>query len=83
VYRSYKDQGLVFLGIHGDEWSSALSTAKEEKIEYPIFNDVDEKSQKDYGVWGYPTIYVIDKKGVVRYMDPADLDATVKELLAE
>jgi peroxiredoxin len=74
---------LVFLGIHCDEWDDALNTAKEEKIEFPIFNDVDSKSQKAYGIWGYPTVIVIDKAGRVRHVDPMDLREAVQELLKE
>ena len=83
MYRSYKDQGLVLLGIHCDTWNDAVSVAQSEGIEYPITNDVNGATQKAYGVPGYPTIYVVDKQGVLRSIDPSDLGATVKELLAE
>jgi hypothetical protein len=74
---------LVLLGVHCDEWSEALSTAKSAPIEYPITNDVGRASQEAYAIAGYPTVYVIDKHGVVRYMNPPDLESVVKELLAE
>jgi peroxiredoxin len=74
---------LVFLGVHCDEWDEAVKVAESESIEYPLTNDTDGATQKAYDIGGYPTIYVIDKKGVVRYMDPPDLEEAVKELLAE
>jgi hypothetical protein len=74
---------LVFLGIHCDEWDGALKVARDESIEYPLTNDVDGKTQVAYGVEGYPTIIVVDKKGVVRHIDPPNLDEAVKELLKE
>lgn len=83
MYRSYKDQGLVFLGIHCDEWSEAVKTADEEKIEYPIFNDVRSASQNAYGIQGYPTVVVIDRAGKVRHVDPMNLEEAIKELLKE
>lgn len=83
MYRSYKDQGLVFIGIHGDKWDEAVAKAKDAGIEYPITNDDGGKTMDAYGVGAFPTIYVLDKKGVVRYIDPPHLGETVKELLAE
>lgn len=74
---------MVFLGIHCDEWSEALKAAKEDSIDYPLTNDVDGKTQTAYGIAGYPTIVVVDKKGVVRHVDPSNLEEAIKELLAE
>ena len=74
---------MVFIGIHCDDWDEAVKAADEIPIEFPITNDVGEASQKAYGIWGYPTVYVIDKKGVLRNIDPADLEGVVQELLNE
>lgn len=74
---------MVLLGVHCDEWDAGLARAKEAPIEYPIMNDVDSKTQTSYAIQGYPTVVVIDRKGIVRAIDPADLEATVIDLLAE
>lgn len=83
MYRSHKDQGLVFIGIHCDQWKEGLDAAKTDKIEYTVFNDDSDKSQNAYHIEGYPTVFVIDKTGVIRSVDPRDLDAEVTKLLAE
>ena len=74
---------MVFLGIHCDDWDEALKAAKDDPIEYPITNDTGEKSQEAYDIQGYPTLIVIDKTGVVRDIDPIDLEASIEKLLNE
>jgi hypothetical protein len=74
---------LVFIGVHCDDWDKGLEAAKEDGIEYIVANDDGEKSQTAYNLEYYPTIFVIDKEGAVRYQDPDNLEETIKELLAE
>lgn len=83
MYKSYKGQGLVLIGVHCDDWKKAQETAKKHQIDYPITNDVGGKSAKAFKIDGYPTVYVIDKKGVVRDVDPSNLETSVKKLLSE
>lgn len=74
---------MVFIGVHCDTWEEGKKAAEEDGVEYIVANDSDGKTQEAYEVTGYPTIYVIDKAGSVRYVDPPNLEETVKELLAE
>ena len=84
VYRRYKGQGLVLVGVHGDEdTAKAKSTAKEKKVAYPVVQFDPKVTLRNYRVMGFPTVFVIDKKGRVRFVDPPDLDAAVKKLLKE
>lgn len=68
-----KDRAAEFLKSSGLTHSSALSAP----------NDV----VKDYGVKGFPTVYVVDKGGKVAFRDhqpsTADVDAAVKKAIAE
>jgi peroxiredoxin len=74
---------LVFIGIHCDKWPEAQKTAKQHKISYPITNAIGGKSPKAYKIDGYPTVFVLDKKGVIRSVDPDNLEAEVKKLLKQ
>ena len=74
---------MILLGIHCDEWDEAVKVVKEYPIEYPVTNDVGDESQQAYVLLGYPTVYVIDKKGTLRDIDPVDLEAVVQGLLNE
>lgn len=82
VYASYKSQGLVLIGVHCDpDIAKRNACVKEKKIAYPVCNAVKDTSPKAYRIDGYPTVFVIDKKGVIREVDPGDLEAAVKKAL--
>ena len=57
-------------------------------MEWPSFYDGEEirgPIATSYDVQKYPTVYVIDAKGVIRYIDTRgeELDKAVETLLAE
>ena len=84
VYGSYKGQGLVLIGIHGDpDVKGRDGVVKENKLNYPICQDVKDKTMKAYKIEYYPTVFVIDRKGVIVSVDPPDLDKAVKAALAK
>ena len=56
---------------------------KRHGINYPVANDVNGRTQNAYGVAAYPTVFVLDRRGKVRYVDPDDLEASVARLLKE
>jgi peroxiredoxin len=86
----YAKQKVQFLGLSLDESSSELNSfIAAKKIPYPVAF-ADEDMQSDYGLRSIPTIYIIDKKGVVadKYMGFSDemgrkMEETIKRLLAE
>lgn len=83
-------QGLEILGLHVEEKNEALKNfIAENKVGYPVAV-AGEDLQTEYGLRSVPTMYLIDKKGVVaeKYMGYSDavrksLDSAIKRLLAE
>jgi cytochrome c biogenesis protein CcmG/thiol:disulfide interchange protein DsbE len=53
-YKDKREEGLRWLAQYGDPYTSS-------------FYDPDGKVGIDYGVYGVPETYVIDKKGVIRF----------------
>ena len=53
-YKDKREEGLRWLAQYGDPYASS-------------FYDPDGKVGIDYGVYGVPETYVIDKKGVIRF----------------
>jgi len=89
--RKYGKQGLQILGVSVDEGNDreVKSFIGERKISYPVAI-ADEDMQTEYGLRSIPTVYVINKRGMVaeKYQGYSDqtgkaMEETIKRLLAE
>jgi peroxiredoxin len=83
-----KDKPFVLLGVNSDPKQKILDAMKRENITWPFFWDGGNTSgpiAKQYGVRGWPTIYVLDHKGVIRYKNVRgeQMDQAVEKLLKE
>lgn len=73
-HSKYKDQGLVVIGNHYPEFSfeEDLSNLKEAvtrfDIQYPVAQDNDGATWRAYKNRYWPTLYLIDKQGHIRYV---------------
>ncbi len=68
AWQQYKDQEVVFLGIDiQDTDQDARAFLKEFGITYLNAWDVGGKVAIEYGVWGIPETYFIDRKGLITY----------------
>jgi len=89
LVRRLKDEPFTLLGINSDESRSALKKIiADEQITWPnIYGGPlgSNELAKRWNVWSWPTIYVLDHKGVIRYRDVRDrqLEEAVNQLLAE
>jgi len=89
--RKYGKQGLQILGMSVDDEGTEVvkEFIADRRINYPV-TTVGEDIIDEYGVRSIPTLFIINKKGVVveRYMgfseDTANaMEATIRKLLAE
>jgi cytochrome c biogenesis protein CcmG/thiol:disulfide interchange protein DsbE len=74
-YKDGRDEGMQWLKRFGDPYSLSAF-------------DVDGKVGIDFGVYGVPETFVIDKKGVIRYQQigpitPEALEKTLMPLIRE
>lgn len=89
LHERYRERGLVIIGIHTSEGAGQMGRyVREAKIPYPVAVDVGRATRELYRVDGYPDVYLIDRRGVVRYADvdqskPGNLEAAVRKLLGE
>ena len=73
-HQRYSDMGLVVIGIHSPEFSfekdiEAVRTyVKKKHILYPVTIDNDFFNWNRFKNRYWPAIYLIDKKGVIRYV---------------
>ena len=92
--QSYRDRGLTIIGVHTPETSEEYNLdnvrreAKSLGIQYPIVTDNDYKTWKAYNVEAWPTIFVIDKQGRIRWLHVGEgrydeTESVIKTLLAD
>lgn len=90
----YRSQGLVVLGMHSPELtyekdvSNVRQAVKDYSIKYPVAIDGDFANWNRYNVWAWPTWFIVDKEGYIRYThvgegDYAGSEKVIQQLLAE
>jgi thiol-disulfide isomerase/thioredoxin len=93
-HNKYKEQGLVVIGNHFPEFDreADLNNLKEAvlrlEVPYAVAQDNDGATWQAYGNHYWPTIYLIDKGGRIRYVHIgegayAETEAAIQALLAE
>jgi thiol-disulfide isomerase/thioredoxin len=78
---------LYVIGISDEDPDTIGGYLVSHKITYPMGVDADNKATRAYLVQGLPSVFVIDKAGVIRYAavgvpDFTELDAAVANALA-
>lgn len=72
-YKSYRDFGLVIIGVHAPEFvfSGVISNVEkgieEFGIEYPVVMDNEYRIWTDFANKYWPAKYIADKNGYIRY----------------
>ena len=90
----YRDRGLTIVGVHTPETQSeyVIDIVRREVpslgIKYPVVTDNDYKTWKAYGVEAWPTMFVLDKQGRIRWLHVGEgryeeTEAVIGKLLAE
>lgn len=93
-HETYKDQGLVIIGNHYPEFSHEadlgnLKAAVDElDIGYAVAQDNERATWAAYNNRFWPTLYLIDKQGHIRYKHIGEgayqeTEAAIQTLLAE
>ncbi len=88
VYEKYHAQGFEIVGISFDDDKAALERVlKNEKMTWPQHFDGEDAGKKwgdEYGISSIPTMWLVDKKGVLREPNARkDLARKVEQLMGE
>ena len=73
-HQKYAAKGLVVIGVHAPEFSyervidNVKRYVSEHAIQYPVAIDNDFDTWKRYQNRYWPAMYLIDKRGVIRYL---------------
>jgi thiol-disulfide isomerase/thioredoxin len=73
-YQTYKTQGFEIIGIHSPEFdyervpANVANAIQQHNLSYPAALDNEWSTWKAYNNHYWPALYLIDKKGLVRYV---------------
>jgi thiol-disulfide isomerase/thioredoxin len=90
----YRDKGLTVVGVHSPEfdYEKQLENLRREVaslgIHYPVVSDNDYQTWDAYNVAAWPTLFLLDKQGRIRWMhvgegDYDEAEQLIQKLLAE
>ena len=93
-YREYGNRGLVVIGVLTPETeveaepATVEAYARKHGISYPVAVDSDQVTWRSFGNWAWPTMYLVDKRGVVRLTQVGEgrygaMESQIQALLAE
>ena len=93
-YKTYASQGLVIIGNHFPEFpaeadlNNLKQAVKKLGIQYPVSQDNQGVTWNAYNNNFWPTIYLIDKYGLIRYIRIGEggydiTESAIQSLLAE
>ncbi|MBE9537781.1 MAG: TlpA family protein disulfide reductase [Proteobacteria bacterium] len=91
LWERHYDKGFRVIAINVDEdLAAALEFAAEQDVPFPLVRDEGRVLSKQYKVPGFPTHYLLDRRGRIRYSglgfnlkDVAAVSQEVETLLAE
>jgi thiol-disulfide isomerase/thioredoxin len=90
----YREKGLTVVGVHSPEFDDEkkLENVRREvaelQIRYPVVTDTDYATWRAYDVAAWPTIFVLDKSGRIRWTHVGEgaydeTEQVIQKLLAE
>ncbi len=93
-HAKYGDDGLVVIGVHSPEFQHERKLAnlqaamKRLNITYPVTQDNDFRIWRAYRNRYWPTLYLVDKRGDIRYFHIGEggydeTERVIQALLAE
>src|SRR5215204_5638064 len=93
-HERYRDKGLTIIGVHSPEFDEEkqIENLRQQVaslgIRYPVVSDNDYKTWNAYKVEAWPTAFLLDKQGRIRWMHVGEgkydeAEQMIQKLLAE
>ena len=93
-HERYADKGLTVIGVHSPEFDEEKDVENLRRqvaslgIRYPVVSDNDYRTWDAYNVAAWPTIFLLDKQGRIRWMhvgegDYGEAERLIQKLLTE
>jgi peroxiredoxin len=89
-HERYRGRGGLVLAVTTDPVGKAAEDAQQLGLRYPVLSDPEGATAQLYQAFALPTLFVVDRAGIVRHVsvgyDPeqiAELEATLERLVSE
>ena len=93
-HERYSDKGLTIVGVHSPEFTGEKKIENVRRqvesvgVRFPVVTDNDHETWRAYKVEAWPTIFVLDKSGRMRWQHVGEgayeeTERTIQRLLAE
>lgn len=70
LYRKYRSNGLIVVGVNQDrDDSNVRDFLRHIHVSFPVVRDADHRVARRYQPGKMPSSYVIDRHGIVRYVN--------------
>lgn len=80
LHEHYSDRGLIIIGVHTAKSSEKIPEfISRDDIKYTIAVDEHGINAKSFNVFFYPTVFLIDRKGIIESINPSESE--LKDLL--
>ena len=84
MYRKYRGMGLRVVGVNKDvARADAERFLKRVAVSFPLVADGDDAVARAFDVQAMPSGYLVDRRGIVRYVHRGFTDETASALAAE
>ena len=82
IYADVQGDGVRFLAVNlGEDLETVTNFVAEDPYPYPVLLDPEDRLTYDFGIYGLPTLMVVDTEGKVSYFETGILDK--RAVLAE
>lgn len=87
MYEKYRDQGVVFYGVNWERVdrsrrkATALQYLQQNGFDFPNVYDLDDSAAQKFQVASFPTVFLIDHTGKIRYRNIGFSDA-ISEIMS-
>ena len=86
LHRKYRGKGLEVIGISSEPLEELKAFQAQGKQGYSLFNDIGQVTTRRYQAYAYPTVVLLDRKGVVQRVEVGahgaeDMEKWILELL--
>ena len=74
IYEKYRSKGVAFVGMNWEQpalpevrLEKARDYVTKNKFTFPVVLDPERQACSGYGISGFPTVFMVDKSGMIRY----------------